>query len=44
VPPSGLRPARRLRAGVLMRAMFVTYLVVVVAGLAYFVTIGLLHH
>jgi len=27
-----------------MRAMFVTYLVLVVAGLAYFITIGLLHH
>jgi hypothetical protein len=33
-----------LRGRVLMRAMFVTYLVLVVAGLAYFVTIGLLHH
>jgi len=27
-----------------MRAMFITYLVLVVAGLAYFVTIGVLHH
>jgi hypothetical protein len=27
-----------------MRAMFITYLVLVTAGLAYFVTIGLLHH
>jgi hypothetical protein len=33
-----------MRASVLMRAMFVTYLVLVIAGLAYFVTIGLLHH
>jgi hypothetical protein len=24
--------------------MFITYLVLVVAGLAYFITIGLLHH
>jgi len=27
-----------------MRAMFFTYLLLVVAGLAYFVTIGVLHH
>jgi hypothetical protein len=27
-----------------MRAMFITYLVLVVAGLAYFITIGVLHH
>jgi len=27
-----------------MRAMFVVYLVMVTAGLAYFITIGLLHH
>jgi hypothetical protein len=27
-----------------MRAMFITYLVLVVAGLAYFLAIGLLHH
>jgi len=27
-----------------MRVMFITYLVLVVAGLAYFVTIGVLHH
>jgi len=27
-----------------MRAMFITYLVLVVAGLAYFLTIGVLHH
>jgi len=27
-----------------MRAMFITYLALVVAGLAYFVTIGVLHH
>jgi hypothetical protein len=33
-----------VRAGVLMRAMFITYLVLVVAGLAYFLAIGLLHH
>ena len=44
LPRPGLRPARRLRAAVLMRAMFITYLVLVVAGLAYFLAIGLLHH
>jgi hypothetical protein len=33
-----------VRARVLMRAMFITYLVLVVAGLAYFITIGVLHH
>jgi hypothetical protein len=33
-----------VRGAVLMRAMFITYLVLVVAGLAYFVTIGVLHH
>jgi hypothetical protein len=33
-----------LRASVLMRAMFITYLVLVVAGLAYFLAVGLLHH
>jgi len=27
-----------------MRAMFITYIVLVVAGLAYFLAIGLLHH
>jgi len=27
-----------------MRVMFITYLVLVVAGLAYFLAIGLLHH
>jgi len=27
-----------------MRAMFITYLVLVVAGLGYFLAIGLLHH
>jgi len=27
-----------------MRAMFITYLLLVVAGLAYFLTIGVLHH
>jgi hypothetical protein len=36
--------AGHLRARVLMRAMFITYLLLVVAGLAYFITIGLLHH
>jgi hypothetical protein len=44
LPPTGLRRARRLRARVLMRAMFITYLALVVAGLAYFMAIGLLHH
>jgi hypothetical protein len=33
-----------LRASVLMRVMFITYLVLVVAGLAYFISVGLLHH
>jgi hypothetical protein len=33
-----------VRAASLMRAMFVLYLVLVTAGLAYFVAIGLLHH
>jgi hypothetical protein len=33
-----------LRAAVLMRVMFITYLVLVVAGLAYFISVGLLHH
>jgi hypothetical protein len=33
-----------VRAAVLMRVMFITYLVLIVAGLAYFVTIGVLHH
>jgi len=27
-----------------MRVMFITYLVLVVAGLAYFISVGLLHH
>jgi hypothetical protein len=27
-----------------MRVMFITYLVLVAAGLGYFITIGLLHH
>jgi len=27
-----------------MRAMFITYLVVIVAGLVYFTVIGLTHH
>ena len=40
----GLRHAGHVRAAVLMRAMFITYLVLVVAGLAYFLTIGVLHH
>jgi hypothetical protein len=44
VPQPRLRHAGHLRAAVLMRAMFITYLVLVVAGLAYFVTIGVLHH
>jgi hypothetical protein len=33
-----------LRACVLMRAMFITYLVLVVAGLTYFLAVGLLHN
>jgi hypothetical protein len=33
-----------VRAAVLMRVMFISYLVLIVAGLAYFVTIGVLHH
>jgi hypothetical protein len=33
-----------LRGAGLMRAMFVTYLVLVVGGLAYLMTIGLLAH
>jgi hypothetical protein len=33
-----------VRASVLMRAMFITYLVLVVAGLAYFLAVGLLHN
>jgi hypothetical protein len=33
-----------VRVAVLMRAMFITYLVLVVAGLAYFLTVGVLHH
>ena len=44
LPPSGLRPSGRLRASVLMRVLFITYLVLVVAGLGYFITFGLLHH
>ena len=44
LPRPGLRQAGRLRASVLMRAMFITYLLLVVAGLGYFITIGLLHH
>ena len=41
---AGTRRAGRLRGAGLMRAMFVTYLVVIAAGLAYFITIGLLHN
>jgi hypothetical protein len=33
-----------LRGAGLMRAMFVLYLVLVIGGLAYLSTIGLLHH
>jgi hypothetical protein len=44
LPRPGVRQAGHLRAAVLMRAMFITYLFLVVAGLAYFITIGLLHH
>jgi hypothetical protein len=33
-----------LRACGLMRAMFITYLVLVVTGLAYFLAVGLLHN
>jgi hypothetical protein len=33
-----------LRGAVLMRAMFITYLTLVIAGLAYFITIGVLQH
>jgi hypothetical protein len=33
-----------LRASVLMRVLFITYLVLVVAGLGYFLAVGLLHH
>jgi hypothetical protein len=33
-----------VRGPVLMRTMFITYLLLVVAGLGYFLTIGLLHH
>jgi hypothetical protein len=33
-----------LRASFLMRVLFITYLVLVVAGLGYFLAIGLLHH
>jgi hypothetical protein len=44
LPRARLRQASRLRGPVLMRTMFITYLLLVVAGLGYFVTIGLLHH
>jgi hypothetical protein len=33
-----------MRSGGLMRALFFTYLVLVVGGLVYMTTIGLLHH
>jgi hypothetical protein len=33
-----------MRGAGLMRAMFITYLVLVVAGLVYMSAIGLLHH
>jgi hypothetical protein len=33
-----------MRGGVLMRAMFVTYLVLIAIGLAYFIAIGLVHN
>jgi hypothetical protein len=33
-----------VRGRVLMRAMFVVYLVLIAAGLAYFVAIGLVHN
>jgi hypothetical protein len=38
-----LRPPGR-RPGIPMRVLFVTYLVLVVGGLAYMITIGLIHH
>jgi hypothetical protein len=33
-----------MRGGVLMRAMFVAYLVLIAIGLAYFIAIGLVHN
>jgi hypothetical protein len=33
-----------LRPGGLMRVLFITYLVLVVGGLAYMIAIGLIHH
>jgi hypothetical protein len=33
-----------LRGAGLMRVMFIAYLVLVVCGLAYMITIGLIHH
>jgi hypothetical protein len=33
-----------VRGRVLMRAMFVVYLVLIAAGLAYFIAIGLVHN
>ena len=44
MPPDGPRAARRLRPGGLMRVLFVTYLVLVIGGLAYMITIGLIHN
>ena len=40
----GARAALRLRAGELMRAMFVVYLVLIIGGIAFFTTIGLIHN
>ena len=40
----GTGRAGRLRGCVVMRAMFVTYLVLIAVGLAYFITIGVLHN
>jgi hypothetical protein len=42
--PAGARRPGRLRGRVVMRAMFVTYLMLIAVGLAYFITIGLLHN
>jgi hypothetical protein len=41
VPAAARRPGR-LRAGGLMRAVFIGYLVFIVGGIAYFTAIGLL--
>ena len=43
-PCAGPRREGRSRVGAAMRAMFITYLVVIVAGLVYFTVIGLTHH